>query len=162
MKLIYTISILLCLSIPSTLFAQGSKTPQELASQVKFLIDSKNIDKITELIQPDVDPSSVANFKAMLVTYIGAENLSVYIVPKDDQASVKKFKENNPIPSTFLTIDERVKKYAAVGRIFSLVPLGDLVISGKRVGVSSKGSMSSVVYGKQDGKYLITFAKNKK
>jgi hypothetical protein len=77
MKLVHIIVILLCLSIPAPLFAQGSKTPQELASQVKLLIDSKNIEKITELIHPDVEPSSVANFKAMLVTYFGAENLSV-------------------------------------------------------------------------------------
>lgn len=158
-KLIIILIILSCL--PALVVAGGTSNLQALVNQVKLLISTGNTDKVTELIYSDVEKTSVANFKAMLATYKDAEGLEIYAVPKNDQAKVKSLKGLNPIPSTFLTVDERVKKYKAVGRTFKVVPLGELVISGKRLGVNSKKSVTSVFYGIYDGKYVITFAKKR-
>lgn len=155
------IAVLLSLAAVSSVNAQGAISPQELATQVQTIIQSKNIDRIADFIQPEADPASTANFKSYLASYIGAENLSVYLVPKDDQEAVRKFMAENPIPGALKPLDDRVKKYAAAGRFFNVTPLGDLVISGKRHGVNSKRSTSSVVYGQSNGKYFIIFAKKK-
>ena len=154
-------AVLLSLAAVSSANAQGALSPQELATQVQTVIQSKNIDRIAEFIQPETDPASTANFKSDLATYIGAEILSVYIVPKDDQEAIKKFMSESPIPGAVKPLDDRVKKYAAAGRLFNVSPLGDLVISGKRLGANSKRSMSSVIYGQSKGKYFIIFAKKK-
>jgi len=155
------IAVLLSLAVTFAANAQGASSPQELATQVRTLIQSKNIDKLAELIQPETAPASMVNFKSDLANYIGAENLTVYIVPKDDQNAVEKFIAESPIPGAFKPLDDRVKKYESAGRYFSIVPLGDLVISGKQAGGFSKQSTSSVVYGQHNGKYLIIFAKKK-
>ncbi len=155
------IAVLLSFAAVSSANAQGALSPQELATQVQTIIQSKNIDRIAQFIQPETDPASIANFKSDLATYIGAENLSVYIVPKDDQEAVKKFISGSPIPGALKPLDDRVKKYADAGRFFNVSPLGDLVISGQRLGGNSKRSMSSVVYGQSNGKYIIIFARKK-
>lgn len=155
------IAILLSFVVASSANAQGANSPQELATQIRTILESKNIDRIAELVQPETDTASMANFKSDLVTYIGSENLIVYVVAKDDQEAVQKFISESPIPGALKPLDDRIKKYASAGRFFNVVPLGDLVISGKRLGANSKRSMSSVVYGQSNGKYMIIFAKKK-
>ena len=101
-----------------------------------------------------------ARFKLTLDTFIGATNMQVYPVPKDDKEAVREFLAKSPVPG-LKPLDERVKKIADNGAFFELTPLGDLVISGKRINIPSSGSTVSVVYGKQDGKYLVIFAKRR-
>ena len=153
------IAVFLSVAVASSAYADGASSPQDLAARVQAIIQSQKIDGIAELVQPEAPLASMANFKSDLVAYIGAEDLTVYVVPKDDKEAVRKFASESPMPSALKPLDDRVEKYRSAGRSFSVLPLGDLVISGKRAGASSKRSMSSVVYGKQNGRYLIVFAK---
>lgn len=141
--------------------AQGAGSPEELAKEVQMLIETNQTENIDKLIQPDVDPSSISNFKEMLATYVGAENLKVYVVPKNDPEAVRKFLAESEIPGSIKPLDERAKKYEDAGKFFSITPLGDLVISGRRVGVNAKWSRSSVIYSEFNGKHVIVFARDK-
>jgi hypothetical protein len=152
---------LFCLTLSLSVFSQEARSPQELAAQIQKLIETNDTNSIVTLVHSSAEPGSVERLKSMLATYVGATNLKVYAVPKDDKEAVREFLAQSPVPGALKPLEERVKKYADNGAFFELVPLGDLVISGKRTNVHSSGSSTSVVYGMLDGKYLVIFAKRK-
>ena len=161
-----TIVVLFGLTISFSVSAQEARSPHELAAQVQRLVATKDINGIARLIHPSAEAASVERLKITLTTFIDAANLKVYPVPKDDKEAVRQFLAQSPVPGVPKPLEERVKKYADNGAFFEIAPLGDLVISGKRVDVASAGSTASVstisvVYGNQAGKYLIVFAKRK-
>jgi len=159
MRNIVTVFIWLAASLPA--FAQEPRSPKELAAQIQSLIETKNTDGIVRLVHSSADSASIERLKSMLATYVEAENLKVYPVPKDDKEAVREFLAQSPVPGAMKPLEERVKKYADNGAFFEIAPLGDLVISGKRANVPSSGSATSVIYGRQDDKYLVIFAKRK-
>jgi len=87
--------------------------------------------------------------------------LKVYPISKVDKEAVREFLARFPAPSSIKPLEERVKRFSDNGWFFPLEPLGDLVISGKRIGAQYSESINSVVYGKQDGRYLVIFARRK-
>jgi hypothetical protein len=152
---------LFCLTLSLSAFSQEARSPQELAVQIQKLIEANDTNSIAKLVHSSAEPGSVERLKSMLATYVGATNLKVYAVPKDDKEAVREFLAQSSVPGALKPLEERIKKYADNGAFFELVPLGDLVISGKRTNVPSSGSSTSVVYGMLDGKYLVIFAKRK-
>lgn len=157
----YLAAFLVCLIAPLSALAQDAHSPQELATQIKALIETADTNSTVRLIHSSAEAASVERFKSTLVAYVGSTNLKVYPISKDDQKAVREFLANLPTPSSIKPLEERVKKFADNGWIFQLEPLGDLVISGKRVGAPSSESITSVVYGEQDGKYLVIFVRRK-
>lgn len=155
------VAVFFCLTASLSAYGQEARSPQELAAQIQELIELKDTSNIVRLVHSSADPASVERFKLMLATYIGATNMQIYPVPKDDKEAVREFLAQSPVPGALKPLEERVKKYADNGAFFELTPLGDLVISGKRINIPSSGSTTSVVYGKQDGKYLVIFAKRR-
>lgn len=138
------------------------RSPKELSIKVRGLIETKQIDDVEKLITPDTDSSSIHSLKEMLSTYIGAEDLSVNVVPRNDLEAQWKFLSGTRVPGIIMPLADRVKKYESEGNYFSIIPLGDIVISGKHTGVNTQWSKSSIMYGVLNGKYVITFAKKKK
>jgi hypothetical protein len=157
MKPIYLAALLVCLVTPSQLLAQGAKSPQDLANQVKQLVVTKKTDKIKEFIAPGASAESVLRFQGFLSKLKNNQKLQVYAVPKDDQAAVKK--AGKDFLGQYQPLDARLKNYAKAGKKFTLQPQGDIVIIGELNGGSPKGNIGAVVYGKDKGNYLITFAK---
>jgi hypothetical protein len=157
MKPIYLAALLLCLLTPSQLLAAGAKSPQDLANQVRQLVVTNKTDKIKNLIAPGAAPESVQRFQGFVSKLKNNDKLQVYAVPKEDKAAVKKASDD--FKGQFEPLDARLKNYAKAGKKFSLQPLGDIVIIGQLNGGSPKGNIGSVVYGKDKGNYLITFAK---
>lgn len=147
----------------ASVFAQNTHSPEKLANEVQSLINSKNIDRIVQFVHSGVDSESPQQLKKSLASYIGAENLKVYVVPKNDPEAVKKFQADTSIAGTITIrpLDERAKLLAEKGWYFTLDPLGDLVVFGKKVGVPSTGSRLSMVYGKSGDSYFITLARKR-
>ena len=152
---------LIPLLYPVYAFAQAAHSPQELANQVQALLTTNHAENIARYLYPDADPTSIERFKSDFATYVGAENLKVFVIPKDDSKAFEQYKATSSMPDAVKPLEERIKFYAEKGRFFPLEPLGDLVISGKRVGVNSAGSITSVVYSKHNSEYVIIFAKRK-
>ncbi|MEQ1589666.1 MAG: hypothetical protein ABL902_04855 [Gallionella sp.] len=144
-------------------FAQDAHSPAELASEVQTLINSKNIDRIVQFVHPEVDPKSLEQIKASLASYIGAENLKVYIVAKDDNEAVRKLQSDTSLAGsiTIKPLDERAKLMAERGWYYTIAPLGDLVVFGNKVGVKSSGARSIMQYGKSGDSYFITLSRKR-
>lgn len=144
-------------------FAQNASSPEGLANAVQSLINSKNIDRVRDFVHSVADSESLESLKASLASYIGAENLEVYVVAKDDNEAVRRFQADTSVAGriTIKQLDERVKFLAEKGWYFTLDPLGDLVVFGKKPGVPSAGSRLSMVYGKYGDSYFITLARKK-
>jgi len=157
----YLAAFLVCLTASLSALAQDAHSPQELATQIQALIETKDTNGIVRLVHSSAEPASVDRLKSTLAAYVGATNLKVYPISKDDKEAVRQFLASLPAPSSIKPLEERVKKFADNGWVFQLEPLGDLVISGKRVDAPSSESITSVVYGEQDGKYLVIFAKRR-
>ena len=145
-------------SVPA--FAQGARSPAELAREVESLINSKNIERIMRFVHPEVDPKSIEQIKSSLSSYIGAENLKVYIVNKNDDEAVKKLQIDTSVYGSITpkSLDERIKLMAERGWRYTIDPLGDLVVFGKKVGIPSTGGRTIVGYGKSGNSYFITLA----
>lgn len=157
----YVVAIFVCLTASFTAFAQDAHSPQELATQIKALMETADTSSVAKLVHSSAEPASVERLKSTLAAYVGSENLKVYPISKEDKEAVNKFLASFPTPSSIKPLEERIRKFADNGWLFQLEPLGDLVISGKRVGAASSESITSVVYGKQDGRYLVIFARRK-
>lgn len=153
--------LLLCLTSSLAAYAQEARSPQELAAQLQSLIETKNSNGAIKLIHSGADPASVERLKLTLAAYVGTANLKIYPVPKDDKEAVRAYMALFPDFFAKKTLPERVKKLADSGWFFETEPLGDIVLIGRPPGEPSSGGITSMVYGKLDGRYLIIFAKQK-
>ena len=141
--------------------AQAPHSPQELVSAVRAAIETKDGSGLAKLVHPSAEPFSVENVKADLMRYNHAEGLKVYVVPGNDKEATSQLVAQSPVPGFIKPLEEKIKDHHANGTYFPITPLGYLVVSGTKVGAGATGSLSSLMYGAEGGRYFVVFAKRK-
>jgi hypothetical protein len=145
-------------------YAQGTANPDELRLQIQKMIQDNNFKNLENYVNKDIKANSLSQLKSSLTEFVGAEELKVYVVAKQDQEAVKKMQLDTSLPGFPLrpVLEQRAKSIRDAGWIFDVEPVGDLMIVGKKVDPKSKGkSAIGSLYGVQNGRYVLVFARPK-
>lgn len=144
--------------------AQGTSNPDELRLQIQKMIQDNNFRNLENYVNKDTKATSLIQLKSSLAEFVGADELKVYVVAKQDQEAVKKMQLDTALPGFPLrpVLEQRAKSIRDAGWIFDVEPVGDMMIVGKKNDPKSKGkSAIGSLYGVQNGRYVLVFAKPK-
>lgn len=144
--------------------AQGTTNPDELRLQIQKMIQGNNFKNLENYVNKDIKANSLTQLKSSLTEFVGAEELEVYVAAKQDQEAVKKMQLDTALPGfpPRPVLEQRAKSIRDAGWLFDVEPVGDMMIVGKKNDPKSKGkSAIGSLYGVQNGRYVLVFARPK-